>query len=116
MDTPLEAFPQEVRGIATSLRVSKGKAFSLEETLRHFLSHLEGHYESVRKGGGALLLSRAADRMSMLGSRVRVKLPGGALEGTASGLNATGALVLELDGGRREIVYAGDVEELRSIA
>lgn len=113
VDTPAESFPPEVRAIATSLRVSKGKAFSLEDVLKHFLGHLEGHYESVRRGSGALLLSRAADRMSMLGSRVRVKLPERTIEGIASGLNATGALVLELEGGKREIVYAGDVEELR---
>jgi BirA family biotin operon repressor/biotin-[acetyl-CoA-carboxylase] ligase len=113
VDTPAESFPKEVRSIATSLRASKGKSASLEETLRHFLAHFEGHYESVRKGGGALLLSRAADRMSMLGSRVRVKLADRAIEGKASGLNATGALVVELDSGGREIVYAGDVEELR---
>jgi len=113
VDTPAEAFPAELRANATSLRVEKGKGFSLEETLRHFLSHFQGHYESVRKGGGALLLSRAADRMSMLGSRIRVKLADRVLEGKASGLNATGALVLELESGGREILYAGDVEELR---
>jgi BirA family biotin operon repressor/biotin-[acetyl-CoA-carboxylase] ligase len=114
VDTPPDAFPPEVRSIATSLRAQKGTAFSLEDVLKQFLSHLEGHYESVRKGSGALLLSRAADRMSMLGSKVRVKLPDRTIVGTASGLNATGALVLEVEGGKREIVYAGDVEELRA--
>ncbi len=113
VDTPPESFPPEVRSIATSLRASKGKSFSLEETLRHFLSHLEGHYTSIRKGSGALLLSRAADRMTMLGQRVRVKLAERTIEGVASGLNATGALVVELDRNQREIIYAGDVEELR---
>jgi len=113
VDTPLDAFPKDVRKIATSLRAEKGSPVSLEETLRLFLGLLEGHYHTVRDGGGALVLSRAADRMPMLGTRVRVRLPDRTLEGKATGLNATGALVLEVDGGKREVVFAGDVEEVR---
>jgi BirA family biotin operon repressor/biotin-[acetyl-CoA-carboxylase] ligase len=113
VDTPLEALPAELRGQATSLLVAKGKPIGLEAVLTHFLSHLEGHYDTVRKGGGPLILSRAADRMTMLGQRVRVKLPERTIEGTASGLNATGALVVATDDGKREIVYAGEVEEVR---
>lgn len=116
VDTDPATLPPELRAIATSLRAEKGAPVSLEEALRVFLGSLEGHYLSVRRGGGALILSRAADRMSMLGQRVRVRLPDKVLEGTASGLNATGALVLDLEGGKREIVYAGDVEEVRPVA
>jgi BirA family biotin operon repressor/biotin-[acetyl-CoA-carboxylase] ligase len=113
VDTPLESFPDDVRKIATSLREEKRAPVSLEETLRLFLGLLEGHYKTVKDGGGALVLSRAADRMPMLGTRVRVKLPDRTLEGKATGLNATGALVLELDQNKREVVFAGDVEEVR---
>jgi BirA family biotin operon repressor/biotin-[acetyl-CoA-carboxylase] ligase len=113
VDTDPAQLPPEVRAIATSLRAKRGAPVSLEDALRLFLSHLEGHYESVRRGGGPLLLARAADRMAMLGTRVRVRLPDRLLEGTASGLNATGALVVALDDGKREVVYAGDVEEVR---
>ncbi len=116
VDTPADAFPPEVRAIATSLRAAKGAPASLEAVLKHFLAHLEGHYESVRKGSGALLLSKAADRMTMLGSKVRVKLADRVVEGVASGLNATGALVVAVEGKPNEIIYAGDVEELRPVS
>ncbi|HZU95281.1 MAG TPA: biotin--[acetyl-CoA-carboxylase] ligase [Planctomycetota bacterium] len=115
VNTARDAFPAEVRTLATSLAIEKSATFSTDEVLEHFVSHFEGHYESVRKGSGALLLSRAADRMTTLGSRVRVKVAGRTIEGKASGLNATGALVVELDDKKREILYAGDVEELRSL-
>ena len=51
--------------------------------------------------------------MSFLGSRVRVRLADRVIEGKAAGLTATGALVVETDGGARETVYAGDVEQVR---
>jgi len=113
VDTDAASFAPDVAQIATSLRAHKGAAVSLEETLRLFLGIFEGHYQSVRRGGGALILARASDRMATLGQRVRVRLAERTLEGKAAGLSATGALVLELDGGQREVVYAGDVEEVR---
>ena len=51
--------------------------------------------------------------MPLLGKPVRVRLPNRVLEGTASGLNATGALVVALPDGVREVVVAGEVEEVR---
>jgi BirA family biotin operon repressor/biotin-[acetyl-CoA-carboxylase] ligase len=115
VDTDPADLKGELKAIATSLRAAKKAPVSLEETLRLFLGALEGHYLSVRRGGGALILARASDRMSMLGQRVRVRLPDRVLEGKASGLSATGALVLDLDSGEREVVYAGDVEEVRPV-
>ncbi len=99
VNTARDAFPAEVRTLATSLAIEKSATFSTDEVLEHFVSHFEGHY----------------DRMTTLGSRVRVKVAGRTIEGKASGLNATGALVVELDDKKREILYAGDVEELRSL-
>jgi BirA family biotin operon repressor/biotin-[acetyl-CoA-carboxylase] ligase len=107
------AWPPEVRALATSILAAKGRAPAIEEVFRHYVEHLEAHYDHLRKGGGPLLLSKAADRMPLLGGRVRVKLEDRTLEGQASGLNATGALVIALDDGKREVVYAGEVEEVR---
>jgi BirA family biotin operon repressor/biotin-[acetyl-CoA-carboxylase] ligase len=109
------AWNPEVRAIATSILAAKGRAPAIEEVFRHYVEHLEAHYDHLRKGGGPLLLSKAADRMPLLRGRVRVKVEGKTLEGQASGLNATGALVISLDDGKREIVYAGEVEEVRPV-
>jgi hypothetical protein len=43
---------------------------------------------------------------------VRVRLVDRVLEGKAAGLSATGGLVVEVEG-RREVVVAGEVEEVR---
>ena len=72
----------------------------------------------MKRGGGATILALASGRMPLLGKPVRVRLPGRVLEGTASGLSATGGLVVEVRGEdgqpRRETVLAGEVEEVRS--
>ena len=110
--TDLSALADDVRARATSL-ASHAEPPSLESLLSEFLAHLEDHYLAVQSGGGAHILASASHRMPLLGKPVRVRLPARTLEGVASGLNATGALVVETPEGEREVVFAGEVEEVR---
>lgn len=48
-------------------------------------------------------------RLSMLGSRVTVNAPDGAVTGTAEDVDATGALLLRLDDGTLRRLIAGDI-------
>jgi BirA family biotin operon repressor/biotin-[acetyl-CoA-carboxylase] ligase len=102
----------ELGAIATSVAAARGAAPALDVLLRALLARFEGHYDAVRRGGGATILSAASARMPILGRPVRVRLVDRVLEGTAAGLNATGGLVVDSDG-RRETVVAGEVEEVR---
>lgn len=115
--TRLEQLPDDVRGLATSLAHLRGEAPPHADVLVAFLERFAAHWGAVKRGGGATILALASGRMPLLGKPVRVRLPGRVLEGAASGLNATGGLVVEVRGEdgqpRRETVLAGEVEEVR---
>ncbi|MEE1565334.1 MAG: hypothetical protein V1249_10165, partial [Acidimicrobiales bacterium] len=53
-------------------------------------------------------------RSATMGQEVRIESPSGAVEGTAVDLTTDGALVVEVDGTRREF-RAGDIVHLRSL-
>lgn len=86
---------------------------STEAVLKELLTRFEAHYQEVRRGGGARALGLASARMPLLGKPIRARLPGRTVEGTAVGLSATGGLVLSTDEGKREVLMAGEVEEVR---
>ncbi len=108
--TPPEALGAELAGVAASLaELASGP--DPAALLAAFVRHFEGHYLSVRRGGGATILAVACARMPLLGKPVRVRLTADQqVTGIASGLNATGGLVLEREDGTRTVVVAGEVE------
>lgn len=114
VSTDPAALPDELQAIATSVAAARGEAPDVVALLRAVLERFEEHYEAVRRGGGATILSSASSRMPVLGKGVRVRLVDRVLEGRAAGLNATGGLIVETAEGQRETVVAGEVEEVRS--
>lgn len=109
-----DAFPEEFRALATSVSshlarpVDRiGFAARLYDTLEAVLDlHAVAGFEAVRP--------RFEARFRMAGRRVRVLdavgAPGAAaLEGSAEGIDADGALWIRRDDGARERVVAGDV-------
>ena len=106
------ALPEELRETAGTLAATP-RPPGAEPLLRELLGRFESHYLEVRRGGGARALGLASARMPLLGKGVRVRLPGRTVVGTAVGLNAMGALLLSTDEGKREVIVAGEVEEVR---
>lgn len=104
--------PAELQKTAGTLRDAP-RPPSAEAVLKELLARFESHYQEVRRGGGARALGLASARMPLLGKAVRVRLPARTIQGTAVGLSATGGLVLSTDEGKREVVVAGEVEEVR---
>lgn len=116
VETDLSALPEEVADLATSVAAACGEAPAPEVLLQGFLEHFFGHYGAIRRGGGATILAMASARMPLLGQPITVRLsPEKRVSGIASGLSATGGLVLEHENGqRREVLLAGEVEEVRA--
>jgi BirA family biotin operon repressor/biotin-[acetyl-CoA-carboxylase] ligase len=113
VSTDPAALPAELREVATSVAAARGEAPDVVALLGAILERFEEHYDAVRRGGGATILSAASARMPVLGKGVRVRLVDRLLEGRAAGLNATGGLIVETAAGQRETVVAGEVEEVR---
>ena len=117
VNTPAEAFPPELRTIATSLRAAGGRELERTAFAEQLLRRLEAEIDEFREGGLSPVLDQWRKFFRMAGSRVRIGGPGISheIEGVVDGVDATGALVLRTDRGTERIL-AGDVTVLRGNA
>ena len=118
LNTRREDFPDELRGIATSLYIASGAEQDRLGFACDLLERLERGIDALRSGGFEPVLDCWRRYFRMEGARIRVGGPGvnEEFEGTVEGVDADGALVLDVlrDGRtRRERVLAGDVTLLR---
>jgi BirA family biotin operon repressor/biotin-[acetyl-CoA-carboxylase] ligase len=109
------AFPEELAGIATSLRLATGREYSLEDVLQALLDRI--HYGTtilLVEGRAAVLEMFTAASSYVKGKRVVVELPEGEVEGVTDGLDDSGFLMLRRDNGLRTVILAGGVRPART--
>lgn len=99
-------FPEELRDLATSLRIITGREFNLDEVLEAVLDSVEEHVQLLKQQGTEPILRLFALSSSYArGRRVRV----GQLEGITEGLDPCGFLWLRTLDDRRILIRSGDV-------
>jgi BirA family biotin operon repressor/biotin-[acetyl-CoA-carboxylase] ligase len=105
-------FPDELRGIATSVWLERGgQPASREAFAVHLLRHLE--VECVRAHANFdAILAECAARSFLEGKRVTLVSGGHELAGIADGSGPEGELRLVTDDGRRELVRSADFVRL----
>ncbi len=109
LNTPAEAFPEELRGIATSILASTGRRVDRPAFAATLFDRFEALYDEFLAGGLERLRERW-DAYSMLtGRRVVVEGAGAPVEGEVLGLDADGALRLRGANGETSRAIAGDV-------
>ncbi len=102
--------PEEIRGIATSLRMESGRVHSRIEILLDFLEEFERLYEAfTRDGPSAIIDPWTACSSFAHGKMLEVDDGVRRIKGATRGLNALGALRIEQSGGVVEEIYSGDV-------
>ncbi|HMD49992.1 MAG TPA: biotin--[acetyl-CoA-carboxylase] ligase [Bryobacteraceae bacterium] len=103
-------FPEELSGIATSLRIANGREQSRERLLLELLPAIDRYCALLENDGRAPILamfSRASSYVT--GRRVCVDQDGSTLRGTTAGLADSGFLLLRGDDGRDHQIVAGGV-------
>ncbi len=103
--------PPDVSATATSLLAETGQAVDRLPLLLAILSRTEAWYDRALAGESPH--EAWARRLDTLGRRVRVSLPGAALEGVAAGVTPEGALLVQDDAGTMHTVWSGDVMAVR---
>ena len=105
-----DEIPEELREIATSLRIAGGKAVCRVSFAERLLGGLEDEIERLRREGFAGTLDRWLKSFRMQGARVRIGGPGFTreLEGIVQGVDTDGALHLRA-GHATHRILAGDV-------
>ena len=92
--------PEGMVGEATSLEQEAGRPVDRSALLTRLLEDLGPRLTGLGSSEGrARVASDLRDMCVTLGSRVRVQLPGGQIEGTATHLTDEGHLVVATDGG-----------------
>lgn len=98
---------EEIRDIATSVRVECGRDVDREALLAAYLAHFERHYDAARAGES--MRDRWRERLVTLGQAVHASWPGGEADGVAEDVDEGGALIVRTSSGAKVIVEAGDV-------
>ncbi len=110
-----ESFPEELREVATSLRMEAGREIVRERLLASLLLGLDdelGRLQAEDLGEGRMLARFAAASSWVMGKRVRVG-EGDGYTGVTAGLDPNGFLRVTDDGGGERLVLSGGVRELK---
>jgi BirA family biotin operon repressor/biotin-[acetyl-CoA-carboxylase] ligase len=114
VNQPADAFPAELRDIATSLAVEAGQSFDRATLLAALLNELEPTQDRLLGPESRSVRDEYRTRCATLGRLVQVTLAGGeSLVGSAEALGDDGALVVRPEGGEAVEVRAADITHLR---
>jgi len=105
----LEEMPEELRSIATSLRIEGGRTFDRADLAATVVSELDAAYGRLRRGDFHEIGDEWMRRCSTLGKRVSIRTGDRVVTGRAESLNEDGALLVRTDHGRLEHIIGGDV-------
>ncbi|NJE85884.1 biotin--[acetyl-CoA-carboxylase] ligase [Thermococcus sp. CX2] len=100
--------PEELKGMATSMKAVLGRRAELDEVLRVLIERLDRWYTVFLEGRYGEIISAVRERSLVLGREVKVIEEGIELVGKAVDIDDDGALILETSGGRVRVLY-GDV-------
>jgi BirA family biotin operon repressor/biotin-[acetyl-CoA-carboxylase] ligase len=107
-----ERIPEELSGIATSLRIETKRVHSRVEIVARLLRHLETYYNQFLSDGPEKIVARFCEVSSYArGKRVRIATATDAYTGTTDGLEPSGLLRVRRDDGRTLPVIAGTLTE-----
>jgi BirA family transcriptional regulator, biotin operon repressor / biotin---[acetyl-CoA-carboxylase] ligase len=107
-----ERVPEELSGIATSLRIETRRAHSRVEIVARLLRCLDCYYNQFLKEGPEAIVARFCEVSSYAhGKRVRIASTTETYTGTTDGLEPGGLLRVRRDDGRTLPVIAGTLTE-----
>jgi BirA family biotin operon repressor/biotin-[acetyl-CoA-carboxylase] ligase len=105
----VEAFPEELQAIATSLQITRGAPVSRAEFAAMLCARLEHWVDQFVADGAAAVVAAWKQHARFFGKRVSVTAGRDRMEGVAEDLDDDGALRLRLDDGRTTRIVAGEL-------
>lgn len=106
----LTSFPEEIREIATSLRLELSRDINRAELIARVMAEFERLYAEFEVQGDLGAVMQEYNELCLnAGSKVRVLDPNGEYTGTSRGINSMGELLVETEDGKMQEVYAGEV-------
>ena len=106
----LTSFPEEIKEIATSLKLEVGHAVNRAELIARVMTEFERLYAGFEAQGDlGPVMQEYNDLCLNTGNKVRVLDPNGEYTGISRGINSMGELLVETEDGQMREVYAGEV-------
>jgi len=105
-------FPEELRSIATSLRVANRRKVKRVALFQQFLRNLEREYRRYCKSQLSASHAKIRHYSSLIGKTVHLSVGRKVVEGVVLDIDASGALIFEHDGQRRAVT-SGEVSLVR---
>jgi BirA family transcriptional regulator, biotin operon repressor / biotin---[acetyl-CoA-carboxylase] ligase len=105
----VDAFPEELQAIATSLAIGRGAPVSRAEFAATLCARLEHQVDRFVADGSAGVVAAWKQHARFFGRRVSVTAGRDRMEGIAEDLDDDGALRLRLDDGRVQRIVAGEL-------
>lgn len=104
------SYPETIRKIATSLHAVHGVELSLNQTVATVVAAIQQAYDTCILGQGSESIVEAWSPLSSLsGQTVTALMNGKEITGVASGIDESGALLLQSTDGTTQAIRAGDV-------
>ncbi len=108
-----DSFPEEIRGIATSVKNETGKPFSRERIIAEILNEMNRWYPLIKGTSREALLSEWKHLTSTIGKEVMVIVGQETFSGYAESIDNEGLLLLRLPSGELKSISSGDLTILR---
>jgi BirA family biotin operon repressor/biotin-[acetyl-CoA-carboxylase] ligase len=108
-----DAFPDDIRKTATSVKIETGKFYSRTRIIVEILNEIDNWYRFLKKIDRKMLLSQWQQLTSTLGREVNVTVGEETFSGIAESIDEEGMLILRLPTGVLKRVSAGDLTILR---
>lgn len=105
-----EDFQEDLRSIATSIRMEKGEAVNRAALAAAVLNHLEFYTDLYLEEGFSPVKSVWESYSNTIGNRVRARLAKETLIGVAESITDDGVLKLRTDDGVVHAIYSADIE------
>lgn len=105
-----EDYPEELKGVATSLAIEAGEKINRSALLQHFMLELESMYKVYHEQGFTPIKLLWEALSVSLNKQVRTMTPQGLKTGFAEGIDDSGALIVREENGSLTKWYSGNIE------
>jgi BirA family biotin operon repressor/biotin-[acetyl-CoA-carboxylase] ligase len=105
----LEDFPNDLRDIATSLRIESGRSIDRAALACAILKELDQDYRRTMEGGFVEVVDEWGAQCTTLGQDIVIQIGSRKARGRAEALDAGGALLLRTHHGHLERISGGDI-------
>jgi BirA family transcriptional regulator, biotin operon repressor / biotin---[acetyl-CoA-carboxylase] ligase len=103
-------FPEELKDIATSLRIERGVEVKRVPLIQAILRHLEHLYQQYLTDGFRSIKPLWEQHAVSIGRRVIIRQSHKTMEGLALGIDDDGVLLVQNDQGEIEKIYSADID------